>query len=122
MRRPWFRRGAQLRDSSPLERRSENSRERLQHLETHMIAAAAFSLLLLQADPAAAAAPAAPDRYARCVAAAEADAQAAYESAMAWANETQDISAFRCAAVALIEQGRAEQGARRLESLASAAE
>jgi tetratricopeptide (TPR) repeat protein len=87
-----------------------------------MIAAAAFSLLFMQAGPAPVAASAAPDRYARCVAAAEADAQAAYESAMAWANETQDISAFRCAAVALIEQGRAEQGARRLESLASAAE
>jgi tetratricopeptide (TPR) repeat protein len=84
-----------------------------------MIAAAAFSLLLLQAAPAA---PAAPDRYARCTAAVEADAAAAYETAMAWANETQELSAFRCAAMALIEQGRPGQGARRLEALATAAE
>ncbi|MGE0829905.1 MAG: hypothetical protein AB7O04_11200 [Hyphomonadaceae bacterium] len=94
--------------------------------------AAALSLLFLQAADlaganvqSAAASDGAPEpsgRYAECIAAIEVDADAAYEAAMGWANETGDLEAYRCAATALIDQGRFDQGARRLESLASAAE
>jgi len=87
-----------------------------------MIGAAVFSLLLLQAAPAAAPASAAQgDRYAKCLAAVDADPVAAYETAMAWANEAHELQAFRCAAMALVQQGRIDQGARRLEALATVA-
>lgn len=78
----------------------------------------AFILLpfaLLQAEPAAA--PARDARFERCVALIDQDADSAYEEAMAWAAETHSIGAHRCAAMALIAQNRAEEGARRLETL-----
>ena len=62
----------------------------------------------------------APDRFSQCVAAISADANLAYENAMTWAAEAQSVSAYRCAAMALIAQNRTGEGARRLESLASA--
>ncbi|MBL8548861.1 MAG: tetratricopeptide repeat protein [Hyphomonadaceae bacterium] len=91
-----------------------------------IVAAAGIAAALFFAQAAApAAAPLAggpaPDRFTACVAAIEANAEQAYESAMAWANETRDIQAHRCAAMALIEQGRVDQGARRLEGLAASA-
>ncbi|MGE0044518.1 MAG: hypothetical protein AB7J28_15300 [Hyphomonadaceae bacterium] len=92
-----------------------------------MLAAAAFSLGLLFAQAATPAALAEPAqwgsaRFQQCVATIESDPEGAYESAMAWANEANDLEAFRCAARALIGQGRFDQGARRLESLGTAAE
>jgi tetratricopeptide (TPR) repeat protein len=60
------------------------------------------------------------DRYARCVALIDDDAERAYEEGMAWAAEGQILGGYRCAALALVAQGRSEEGARRLESLASA--
>jgi tetratricopeptide (TPR) repeat protein len=59
-------------------------------------------------------------RFAACVQQIDADAAAAYETAMAWAAEGQSVSAYRCAAMALIAQNRAGEGARRLDSLGSA--
>lgn len=92
-----------------------------------MLAGAALSFFLFQAtDAASGAAPYSAmhnsPRFDACLAAIETDAEAAYESAMAWANEGNELPAFHCAAMALIEMGRIEQGARRLESLAMAAE
>lgn len=86
-----------------------------------MIAAAAF-LLFFQAEPAAAPQPQGSPRFETCLAQIEADPGAAYESAMAWANEARALEAYHCAALALIDMGRPEQAARRLESLALAAE
>ena len=63
-----------------------------------------------------------PTRFAQCVAMTETNAESAYEEAMAWAADTQDLSAYRCAAMAMIAQGRTEDGARRLESLAMGAD
>jgi len=59
-------------------------------------------------------------RYEQCVALIETAPERAYEEGMAWAADTQSVNAYRCAALALIAQNRAEDGARRLESLASA--
>ncbi len=59
------------------------------------------------------------DRFAQCVALIEGDAVRAYEEGMAWAGEAQALVGYRCAAMALIAQDRAEEGARRLESLAA---
>ncbi|MBL8538301.1 MAG: hypothetical protein JNM59_12920 [Hyphomonadaceae bacterium] len=59
-------------------------------------------------------------RFAQCVASIDEDAARAYEDAMSWASEGQSLSAYRCAAMALIAQNRADEGARRLESLGSA--
>ncbi|MBI1186576.1 MAG: tetratricopeptide repeat protein [Alphaproteobacteria bacterium] len=86
-----------------------------------MIAAAAF-LLLFQADPSAAPQPQGSPRFEQCLSQIEANPGAAYEGAMAWANETRALEAYQCAALALIDMGRPEQAARRLESLAMAAE
>jgi tetratricopeptide (TPR) repeat protein len=47
------------------------------------------------------------------------DPEQAYEEGMAWSAETHELGGDRCAAMALIEQGRNEEGARRLESLAT---
>lgn len=58
-------------------------------------------------------------RFEQCVALIEEDAARAYEEGMAWAAEAQSLSAYRCAAMALIAQERFEEGARRLESLAT---
>lgn len=84
-----------------------------------MITAAALMLpfALLQAD---AAPTAGADRYAQCLSLIEQDPARAYEEGMAWASEAQAVNAYRCAALALIAQDRHDDGARRLESLASA--
>src|ERR1041384_4385881 len=80
-----------------------------------MVAALLLPFALMQADAASVNA----DRYARCVERIEQDPAAAYEDGMAWAADTQSISAYRCAALALIGQDRPDEGARRLESLAN---
>jgi hypothetical protein len=59
-------------------------------------------------------------RFAACVQQIDADAERAYEDAMAWAAEAQSVYAFRCAAMALIGQNRNDEGARRLDSLGMA--
>ncbi len=76
-----------------------------------------MTLAALLLPLALAASPAAPDRFEQCVAAISADPVQAYETAMAWAAEAQSVSAYRCAAMALVAQNRASEGARRLESL-----
>jgi tetratricopeptide (TPR) repeat protein len=82
------------------------------------IAALLLPFALMQADVAAA--PAADQRYQRCIALIDEDAQRAYEEGMAWAAEGQALNAFRCAAMALIAQERYPEAARRLSSLATA--
>jgi tetratricopeptide (TPR) repeat protein len=59
-------------------------------------------------------------RFSQCVALVDDDAGRAYEEAMAWAAEAHSVSAYRCAAMALIAQNRPDEGARRLDSLGSA--
>jgi tetratricopeptide (TPR) repeat protein len=59
-------------------------------------------------------------RYEQCLALVDSDAERAYEEGMAWAAEGNALNAYRCAAVALIAQNRVDEGARRLESLATA--
>lgn len=59
-------------------------------------------------------------RFEECVASIDADTRAAYEEAMAWAALTGEVGGYRCAAMALIAEGRFEEAARRLESLAGA--
>jgi tetratricopeptide (TPR) repeat protein len=81
------------------------------------IAALIVPLLLAQAESAQAVHAA---RYAQCVALIDTDPEAAYEEGMAWASEGHVLSAYRCAALALIAQDRHDEGARRLESLATA--
>jgi tetratricopeptide (TPR) repeat protein len=80
-------------------------------------AALLLPFALMQADVA----PQVDQRYAQCVALIDQDAERAYEEGMAWAAEGQALNAYRCAALALIGQNRHEEGARRLESLATAA-
>ena len=58
------------------------------------------------------------ERFQQCVALIEHDPERAYEEGMAWSAETHELGGDRCAAMALIEQGRNEDGARRLETLA----
>lgn len=79
-------------------------------------AALMLSLALMQASAAGAGSA---DRFAQCVASIEADPALAYEEAMYWAGESSALGGYRCAAMALIAQDRAEEGARRLESLAA---
>jgi len=89
------------------------------------LAALLFPFALMQAAEAPTPTPMTttlPTRFAQCVALIENDAQHAYEEAMAWAAETHEMSAYRCAAMAMIAQGRTEEGARRLESLAMGAD
>jgi tetratricopeptide (TPR) repeat protein len=81
----------------------------------------AAALVLPFALMQAGAAPAPDSRYAQCVALIEQNAERAYEEGMAWAAEGQALNAYRCAALALVAQNRANEGARRLESLAMAA-
>lgn len=86
------------------------------------IAAIALPFALLQAEapgPGSAAERSAL-RFNQCVALIDEDAVRAYEEAMAWAAEAQAVNAFRCAAMALIAQNRADEGARRLDSLGTA--
>lgn len=84
-----------------------------------MIVALILPFALLQSD-AAPAPDAGNDRFQQCVASIDDDAASAYEDAMAWARDTQSVQAYRCAAMALIGQNRHAEGARRLQSLASA--
>lgn len=82
-----------------------------------------FALMQAEAAPAAQSAQLSgvtEARFQQCLTAIDADAAAAYETAMAWAAEAQSVSAYRCAAMALIAQNRHDEGARRLDSLASA--
>lgn len=81
------------------------------------IAALLLPLALLQSTDAATAAS---DRFTHCVALIDQDPARAYEEGMAWAAEGHALNAYRCAAMALIAQNRADEGARRLESLAMA--
>lgn len=82
------------------------------------IAALVLPFALLQAGIADAPAE---QRYGLCLAMIDQDAERAYEEAMAWAADGQALSAYRCAALALLAQERHQEGARRLESLAGAA-
>lgn len=84
-----------------------------------MFAALLLPFALLQAD---AAADAGSSRFQQCVALIEDDAERAYEEGMAWAAEAQALEAYRCAAMALVAQERYAEGARRLQSLALAAD
>ncbi len=52
-----------------------------------------------------------------CVAKIDSDPEAAYEDGMAWSSLRHDVGGFRCAAMALIAQNRAEEGAQRLQAL-----
>lgn len=56
-------------------------------------------------------------RLAACVAKADKTPDAAYEDAMAWVRESFVQEAYVCAAIADIQRGRVEQGAKRLEGL-----
>ncbi|MDX2276092.1 MAG: hypothetical protein NW206_11640 [Hyphomonadaceae bacterium] len=80
------------------------------------IAALLLPFALMQAAPAPA--PAGESRFERCVASIEADAAAAYETAMSWAAEGHALDAYRCAAFALLAQERYEEAARRFQNLA----
>jgi tetratricopeptide (TPR) repeat protein len=83
------------------------------------LAALVFPFALMQAaEPPAPTSPAPPTRFAQCVALIDTSAERAYEEAMAWAADAQELSAYRCAAMAVIALGRVEEGARRLESIA----
>lgn len=81
-----------------------------------MLAALLLPFALLQGDAETINA----SRFQQCVALIEEDAPRAYEEGMAWAAEGQALGGYRCAAMALIAQNRADEGARRLDSLASA--
>jgi tetratricopeptide (TPR) repeat protein len=90
------------------------------------LSAGLLALFLAQASAAPAATPPAGNltgsgdaRFEQCAALLETNAERAYEEGMAWAAETHELGGYRCAAMALIEQGRHEDGARRLESLAT---
>ncbi len=89
------------------------------------LAALLLPFALLQAAEAPAPTPMTttlPTRFAQCVALIETNAERAYEEAMAWAADAQELPAYRCAAMANIALGRVEEGARRLESLAMGAD
>jgi tetratricopeptide (TPR) repeat protein len=81
---------------------------------TSILAALMLPFALAQADASVT------DRYQQCVALIERSPEQAYEEGMSWASEGQSVHAYRCAALALIAQNRFDEGARRLESLASA--
>jgi tetratricopeptide (TPR) repeat protein len=84
------------------------------------IVAALLEPLMLAQTSAEPAGGATAERFAQCVALIDENPARAYEEGMAWAAEAQSMSAYRCAAMALIAQNRFEEGARRLQSLASA--
>lgn len=88
-----------------------------------------FAALLLLLAQAAAAEPAETPspglkadaaRLERCLDAVDADAEAAYEDAMAWAHETRVREAYVCAAIANVARGRIHEGAQQLENLSIA--
>ncbi len=86
------------------------------------LAALLLPFALLQAQPAEPApAVTGGSRFDHCVAQIQTSPDRAYEEGMAWAAEAQALGGYRCAAMALIaEPGRADEGARRLQSLAVA--
>ena len=57
--------------------------------------------------------------FEQCVASIDRDPNAAYEDGMAWSAVTHDVGGYRCAAMALIAENRYDEGAHRLETLAS---
>lgn len=81
-----------------------------------MIFALALLPLLAAGGPQAAA-PRDQTRLDACVAQIDADASAAYESAMAWAQQEHAREARWCAAQALVKLGRLEEAARRFDGL-----
>jgi tetratricopeptide (TPR) repeat protein len=83
-----------------------------------MIAALLLPFALMQADAAPTQLSTGGQRFQQCVALIDEDAARAYEEGMAWAAEGQQLGGYRCAAMALIAQNRADEGARRLQSLA----
>jgi len=100
------------------------------------IAAALLAIALQGAAPAAADAAPAPThtaasaalphltgigepRFRQCLTLIDQNPDHAYEEAMAWAAETHEIGAYRCAGMALIAENHYEEGARRLQSLAT---
>jgi tetratricopeptide (TPR) repeat protein len=83
-----------------------------------IIAALILPFMIAQAD--AAPTNAVAMRFQQCVALIDTNPARAYEEGMAWAAEAQSVHAYRCAAMALIAQNRHAEGARRLQSLASA--
>ena len=85
-----------------------------------MLSAAMLGAVLFAQAAAAEAPPPQETRFAVCVAQIETDAAHAYEEAMAWAAETHEMNAYRCAAMALDELGQHEEAARRLTALAAA--
>lgn len=88
-------------------------------------AAIAITLALAQAAPGAGAAgqttidAAGSTHFQQCVAMIDSNPEQAYEEGMSWASLTHELGGYRCAAMALIAQHRADEGARRLQSLAS---
>jgi tetratricopeptide (TPR) repeat protein len=86
------------------------------------LAALLLPMALLQADAAPAPSPAdltGGSRFEQCVALIQSNPDHAYEEGMAWAAETHTLGGYRCAAMALVAENRADEGARRLESLAT---
>lgn len=84
------------------------------------IAALILPLALMQGAPA----PSAADqesqaRFEHCIGQIERTPERAYEEGMAWAAESRSLQGYRCAAMALIGEHRYDEGARRLQSLAS---
>jgi tetratricopeptide (TPR) repeat protein len=71
-----------------------------------------FALMQASAEPSTGA-----SRFEQCVASIDADAAAAYESAMSWAAEGHALDAYRCAALALLAQQRYEEAASRFQNL-----
>lgn len=84
-----------------------------------LMAAILLPFALLQADVAPRVSPN-EERFSRCVASIDDNADHAYEEAMAWASEGHAVNAYRCAALALIALNRPAEGAQRLESIAVA--
>ena len=83
------------------------------------IATLILPLALMQGAPSATDQVAAA-RFAHCVSLIERTPEQAYEEGMTWAGEAHSLQAYRCAAMALIGEHRYQEGARRLQSLATA--
>lgn len=83
------------------------------------IAALILPLALMQGAPSPADQQA-QARFEHCVSLIERTPERAYEEGMAWASEGHSLQAYRCAAMALVGEHRYDEGARRLQSLATA--
>lgn len=83
-----------------------------------MLIAAALALPFALAVAEAAPAASGPTPFEACIALIDSDPNQAYEEGMARSALTGEVGGFRCAAMALIAEGRNEEGARRLEQLA----